>query len=142
MAQWFLDNWSNNLLIISFTYEFVGNKDYNGSLHENAEMLLECMEEFHAGKADKISGLESRTPNWAKFSQKISSFRISGNAYYEKYLCQNIPFMIYLWSSRRSTLHVQKWWQANGPFYCWAKVSQATVTFKSTHCIMQPKVTA
>ena len=41
-----------------FTYEFVGNKDYNGVRYdENAENVV-GMEEFHAGKADKISGLE------------------------------------------------------------------------------------
>nr|EHJ6754294.1 hypothetical protein [Escherichia coli] len=41
-----------------FTYEFIGRKDYDGVRYdENAENVV-GMEEFHAGKADKISGLE------------------------------------------------------------------------------------
>ena len=38
-----------------FTYEFIGRKDYDGVRYdENAENVV-GMEEFHAGKADKIS---------------------------------------------------------------------------------------
>ena len=41
-----------------YTYEVIANKDYTGVRFDDSILLIEGMEEYHQGKADKISGLE------------------------------------------------------------------------------------
>lgn len=43
---------------LEFAYEIIGHPDYEGSWYGSNEKMIVGMEEYHAGKADKISGIK------------------------------------------------------------------------------------
>ena len=42
----------------AYSYEIIGHKDYEGSRYNSDFTIIEGMEDYHAGKADHISGIE------------------------------------------------------------------------------------
>ena len=67
-----------------FTYEFIGNKDYNGVRYDENAANIVGMEEFHEGKADKISGLEKVDDQTVVIHLKevYPALELGGNANY------------------------------------------------------------
>ncbi|MEC2057508.1 oligopeptide ABC transporter substrate-binding protein [Peribacillus psychrosaccharolyticus] len=43
---------------LEYAYLVIGNKDYTGVRYDTQMAMIEGMEEYHAGKADKISGIK------------------------------------------------------------------------------------
>lgn len=43
---------------LEYAYLVIGNKDYTGVRYDTQMSMIEGMEEYHAGKADKISGIK------------------------------------------------------------------------------------
>ena len=114
-----------------FTYEFVGNKDYNGVRYdENAENVV-GMEEFHAGKADKISGLEKVDDQTVKIHLKevYPALEKGGNAIMSnilpKHIFKDMTYEQAIASDAARTKVV-----GNGPFIVDKVIPGESVTFK------------
>ena len=114
-----------------FTYEFVGNKDYNGVRYdENAENVV-GMEEFHAGKADKISGLEKVDDQTVKIhlEEVYPALEMGGNAI----LGQMLPKHVFKDMSYEDAVKSEKSRTnvvGNGPFVVDKVVPGESVTYK------------
>ena len=65
-----------------FTYEFIGSKNYDGVRYDENAANIIGMEEFHEGKADKISGLEKVDDQTVKIHLKevYPALELGGNA--------------------------------------------------------------
>ena len=61
-----------------FTYEVIGNKEYTGTRYDDSLRQVIGMEEYHQGKADKISGLEKVNDTTLKIHLK----EVSPSVYY------------------------------------------------------------
>ena len=114
-----------------FTYEFVGNKDYNGVRYdENAENVV-GMEEFHAGKVDKISGLEKVDDQTVVIHLKevYPALEKGGNAIMSnilpKHIFKDMTYEQAIASDAARTKVV-----GNGPFIVDKVVPGESVTFK------------
>ena len=114
-----------------FTYEFVGRKDYDGVRYdENAENVV-GMEEFHAGKADKISGLEKVDDQTVKIHLKevYPALEKGGNAIMSnlmpKHIFKGMTYEQAVASDAARTKVV-----GNGPFIVDKVVPGESVTFK------------
>ena len=114
-----------------FTYEFVGRKDYNGVRYdENAENVV-GMEEFHAGKADKISGLEKVDDQTVKIhlEEVYPALEMGGNAI----LGQMLPKHVFKDMSYEDAVKSEKSRTdvvGSGPFVVDKVVPGESVTFK------------
>ena len=47
---------------LEFSYLIIGNNKYTGVRYDTQMQMIEGMEEYHAGKADKISGIKVVDP--------------------------------------------------------------------------------
>ena len=65
-----------------FTYQSIGHKDYTGSRYNSKYENVEGMKEFHAGKADSVSGLEKIDDYSVKihFKEMRPSMKLAGGA--------------------------------------------------------------
>ena len=114
-----------------FTYEFIGNKDYNGVRYDENAANIVGMEEFHDGKADKISGLEKVDDQTVKIHLKevYPALELGGNAIMgnimPKHVFKDMTYDQAVASDAARTKVV-----GNGPFIVDKVVPGESVTFK------------
>ena len=114
-----------------FTYEFIGNKDYNGVRYDENAANIVGMEEFHDGKADKISGLEKVDDQTVKIHLKevYPALELGGNAIMgnimPKHIFKDMTYDQAVASDAARTKVV-----GNGPFIVDKVVPGESVTFK------------
>ena len=114
-----------------FTYEFIGNKDYNGVRYDENAANIVGMEEFHEGKADKISGLEKVDDQTVVIHLKevYPALELGGNAIMAnimpKHIFQGMTYDQAVASDAARTKVV-----GNGPFIVDKVVPGESVTFK------------
>lgn len=114
-----------------FTYEFIGNKDYNGVRYDENAANIVGMEEFHEGNADKISGLEKVDDQTVKIHLKevYPALELGGNAILgsimPKHIFQGMTYDQAVASDAARTKVV-----GNGPFIVDKVVAGESVTFK------------
>ena len=114
-----------------FTYEFIGNKDYNGVRYDENAANIVGMEEFHDGKADKISGLEKVDDQTVKIHLKevYPALELGGNAIMgnimPKHIFKDMTYDQAVASDAARTKVV-----GNGPFVVDKVVPGESVTFK------------
>ncbi len=114
-----------------FTYEFIGNKDYNGVRYDENAANIVGMEEFHEGKADKISGLEKVDDQTVVIHLKevYPALEKGGNAIMgnimPKHIFQGMTYDQAVASDAARTKVV-----GNGPFIVDKVVPGESVTFK------------
>ena len=114
-----------------FTYEFIGNKNYNGVRYDENAANIVGMEEFHEGKADKISGLEKVDDQTVKIHLKevYPALELGGNAIMgsimPKHIFKDMTYDQAVASDVARTKVV-----GNGPFIVDKVVPGESVTFK------------
>ena len=114
-----------------FTYEFIGNKDYNGVRYDENAANIVGMEEFHEGKADKISGLEKVDDQTVVIHLKevYPALELGGNAIMAnimpKHVFKDMTYDQAVASDAARTKVV-----GNGPFIVDKVVPGESVTFK------------
>ena len=114
-----------------FTYEFIGNKDYNGVRYDENAANIVGMEEFHEGKADKISGLEKVDDQTVVIHLKevYPALELGGNAIMAnimpKHIFKDMTYDQAVASDAARTKVV-----GNGPFIVDKVVPGESVTFK------------
>ena len=114
-----------------FTYEFIGNKDYNGVRYDENAANIVGMEEFHEGKADKISGLEKVDDQTVVIHLKevYPALELGGNAIMAnimpKHVFKDMTYDQAVASDAARTKVV-----GNGPFVVDKVVPGESVTFK------------
>ena len=114
-----------------FTYEFIGNKDYNGVRYDENAANIVGMEEYHEGNADKISGLEKVDDQTVVIHLKevYPALELGGNAIMgsimPKHIFQGMTYDQAVTSDAARTKVV-----GNGPFIVDKVVAGESVTFK------------